>query len=41
MYETMVFWGTVHTEADLPPHILQYARDWHAAKPDPPSRAGC
>ncbi len=23
MYETMVFWETVHTEPDVPPHILQ------------------
>ena len=32
MYETMVFWETVHTEPDVPPHILQYARDWQAAE---------
>jgi hypothetical protein len=32
MYETMVFWETVHTERDVPPHILQYARDWKAAE---------
>ncbi|WP_120005147.1 dihydrofolate reductase family protein [Nesterenkonia muleiensis] len=32
MYETMVFWETAHTEPDLPPHILQYARDWQAAQ---------
>ena len=31
MYETMVFWETVHTEPDVPPHILQYADDWKAA----------
>src|SRR5918997_1289090 len=31
MYETMVFWETAHTEPDVPPHILQYARDWQAA----------
>ena len=32
MYETMVYWETAHTEPDQPPHILQYARDWQAAK---------
>jgi dihydrofolate reductase len=32
MYETMVFWETVHTEPDVPPHILQYADDWKAAE---------
>jgi hypothetical protein len=32
MYETMVYWETAHTQADLPPHILQYARDWRAAE---------
>ena len=32
MYETMVFWETAHTEPDVPPHILQYARDWQAAE---------
>ena len=31
MYETMVFWETAHTLPDVPPHILQYARDWQAA----------
>ncbi len=31
MYETMVFWETAHTRPDLPPHILQYARDWQSA----------
>ena len=31
MYETMVFWETAETQPDLPPHILQYARDWKAA----------
>ena len=31
MYETMVWWETAHTEPDVPPHILQYARDWQAA----------
>ena len=25
MYETMVFWETVHTQPDVPPYILQYA----------------
>jgi dihydrofolate reductase len=32
MYETMVFWETAHAEPDVPPHILQYARDWQAAE---------
>src|SRR3954470_6787082 len=32
MYETMVFWETAHTEPDVPPHILEYARDWQAAE---------
>jgi dihydrofolate reductase len=32
MYETMVFWETAHTEPDVPPHILQYTRDWQAAE---------
>lgn len=32
MYETMVFWETVHNEPDVPPHILQRARDWQAAE---------
>ena len=32
MYETMVFWETVDTQPDVPPHILQYARDWQAAE---------
>ncbi len=32
MYETMVFWETVDTEPDVPPHILQYAADWKAAE---------
>ena len=32
MYETMVFWETAHTTPDMPPHILQYARDWQAAE---------
>lgn len=32
MYETMVFWETVDTQPDVPPHILQYAKDWKAAQ---------
>ncbi|WP_122817524.1 dihydrofolate reductase family protein [Nocardioides pantholopis] len=32
MYETMVFWETAHTDPDVPPHILQYARGWQAAE---------
>lgn len=32
MYETMVFWETAHTAPDVPPHILQYSRDWQAAE---------
>lgn len=32
MYETMVFWETVDQEPDVPPHILDYARDWKAAE---------
>ncbi|MGY1618447.1 dihydrofolate reductase family protein [Geodermatophilus sp. SYSU D00691] len=32
MYETMVFWETVHEEPDVPPHILEYSRDWRAAE---------
>ena len=32
MYETMVFWETAHTLPDVPPYILQYARDWQAAE---------
>jgi dihydrofolate reductase len=31
MYETMVFWETVDAGTDLPPHMLEYARDWQAA----------
>jgi dihydrofolate reductase len=31
MYETMLFWETAHAEPDLPPHMLEYARDWQAA----------
>jgi len=32
MYETMVFWETVHTQPDVPPYILQYADDWKSAE---------
>lgn len=32
MYETMVFWDTAHAKPDMPPPILQYARDWQAAE---------
>jgi dihydrofolate reductase len=32
MYETMVFWETAHTLPDVPPHILQHARDWQTAE---------
>ena len=32
MYETMVFWETAHELPDAPPHIVQFARDWQAAK---------
>ena len=32
MYETMVFWETAHAAPDVPPHVLQYARDWQAAE---------
>ena len=32
MYETMVFWETADAEPDVPPHILEYARDWQAAE---------
>lgn len=32
MYETMVYWETVDAGPDVPPHILQYARDWRAAE---------
>ncbi len=31
MYETMLYWETAHTDPDLPPHILDYARVWQAA----------
>lgn len=32
MYETMVYWETVDSEPDVPPHIRQYGRDWRAAE---------
>jgi dihydrofolate reductase len=32
MYETMVFWETVHLEPEVPPHILEFADDWKAAE---------
>jgi len=32
MYETMLFWETVHTQPDVPPYILQYADGWKAAE---------
>ncbi len=32
MYETMVFWETVSTEADEPPVFWDYARIWRAAE---------
>ena len=32
MYETMVFWETAHTIPDLPPFILDWARQWQAAE---------
>ena len=31
MYEVMAFWETVHTQPDVPPHILHYANDWQTA----------
>ncbi len=31
MYETMVFWETVHTKTDMPPHVLEYGELWRAA----------
>lgn len=31
MYETMVFWETAHTLPDMPPHMVEFARDWQAA----------
>lgn len=32
MYETMVYWETAYAAPGQPPHIVQYARDWHAAE---------
>jgi dihydrofolate reductase len=32
MYETMLFWETVHTKPDVPPYILDYSRDWRAGE---------
>lgn len=32
MYETMLFWETVHEQTDVPQHILDYGRDWRAAE---------
>jgi dihydrofolate reductase len=32
MYETMVYWETAHTIPDQPPFILDWARQWQAAK---------
>ncbi|CAN5367983.1 dihydrofolate reductase family protein [soil metagenome] len=32
IYETMLFWETVHLQPDVPPHILDFARDWRAAE---------
>ena len=32
MYETMVFWETAPTAPDVPPHSLDYAREWQAAE---------
>lgn len=31
MYETMVFWETVHLELDVPAYILDFARMWRAS----------
>lgn len=31
MYETMVFWETVHQEPEAPVHILKYGEIWRAA----------
>ncbi len=31
MYETMVFWETVHQQPDVPAHILDYGEIWRAA----------
>ena len=32
MYETMVFWETAHALPDAPPHVVDYARGWRAAR---------
>jgi dihydrofolate reductase len=32
MYETMVYWETAHTIPDLPPFVLDWARQWQAAE---------
>lgn len=32
MYETMLFWETAHTVEGLPPHMLEWAKQWQAAK---------
>ena len=32
MYETMVFWETAHALPDAPPHVVDYARGWQAAR---------
>jgi dihydrofolate reductase len=31
MYETMVYWETVHTLPDQPPAVAEFVRIWHAA----------
>lgn len=31
MYETMVFWETVHQQPDVPAHILEYGEIWRSA----------
>jgi dihydrofolate reductase len=32
MYETMVFWETVHLNPEAPPFIVEFARTWQAAE---------
>lgn len=32
MYDTMVFWETAHTLTDLPPALLDFARQWKAVE---------
>ncbi len=32
MYETMVYWETAQTLPDLPPFVLDWARQWQAAE---------